>query len=336
MQRRMRVITGAAEARVRSGVEAAYDHFRLERQGDLASPRTLEHYDYMFGAFLRWLEEERPDVRRVEDMDVAVVRAYRAALAVSKKRDGKLLAPRTIFDSHRVLLTFFRWARAEGYTVDPRILELKRPRLSEPEATVYHIAQVRQILAACNPKLPQEELAVRILIGAGLRESELCGLAIAAPDGLPDLMLDSVQRGRVELRIRWDAGAKGRKSRRVPITPRLAAAIKRYEARIRPDVPHKALLINHIGRPYQRYGIDQMMDRLKERTGFRVHAHAFRHTFATVATKLGWNFEHLRAAMRHADYAVLQRYVRLATERDLGPLREWADLIVKNPSVDLA
>jgi hypothetical protein len=53
MQRTIRVISGAAEARVRSNVEAAYDHFRLERQGDLASPATLEHYDYMVGPFLR-------------------------------------------------------------------------------------------------------------------------------------------------------------------------------------------------------------------------------------------------------------------------------------------
>ena len=30
-------------------------------------------------------------------------------------------------------------------------------------------------------------------------------------------------------------------------------------------------------------------------------------------TKLGWNFEHLRAAMGHAEYKELQRYVRLAT-----------------------
>jgi integrase/recombinase XerD len=330
----MRVIQGAAEARSRSGVEAAYEHFRLERQGDLASPATLVHYDYMAGPIIRWLEAEHPEVRRIEDLNVSVVREYRAMLAAGRRRDGRPLSPRTVFDSHRVLLTFFRWARAEGYTVDPRIVELKRPRVPDQEATVYRIAQVRQVLAACNPKLPQEELAVCILIGAGLRESELCGLAILGPDGLPDLMLDSVQRGRVELRVRWDAGAKGRKSRRVPITPKLAAAIKRYEARQRPDVPHRELLINHIGRPYQRFGIDQMMDRLKERTGFRVHAHAFRHTFATVATKLGWNFEHLRAAMGHADYTVLQRYVRLATERDLGPLREWAELIVKNPSLD--
>jgi integrase len=54
-----------------------------------------------------------------------------------------------------------------------------------------------------------------------------------------------------------------------------------------------------------------MMDRLERSDGFRVHAHGFRHTFSTVATKLGWNFEHLRAAMGHSSYAMPQRYVRL-------------------------
>jgi integrase len=335
MQPRMRVIQGTAEARPRSGIESAYDHFRLERQGELVSQSTLEHYDYMVRPFLDWLRREQSDVRRFEDLDVAVVRAYRAVLAAGRRRDGRQLAARTVFDGHRALLTFFRWAEAQGYRVDSRILALKRPRVPIKEPTVYHVAQVREILGACNPKLPQEELAVRILVGSGIRESELCGLAVVAPDGLPDLMLDSVVRGRVELRVRWDGGAKGRKSRRVPITPKLAAAIKRYEARERPEVPYSELLINHLGRPYHRFGIDQMMDRLKEGTGLRVHAHAFRHTFATVATKLGWNFEHLRAAMGHADYGVLQQYVRLATERDLGSRREWSDLVVTNPAVDL-
>jgi integrase len=278
--------------------------------------------------FLRWLEAEHPEVRRFDDLEVQTVRAYRVRMATSTRRDGKPLSARTIFDSHSAIMTFFRWADAEGYTVDPRILKLKRPLVPDQEATVYHIAQVRQILAACNPKLPQEALAVRTLVGTGLRESELCGLAVVGTDGLPDLMLDSVQRGRVELRVRWDAGAKGKKSRRVPITPKLAAAMKRYEARHRPDVRYPQLLISHAGRPYRRTGIDEMMDRLKERTGFRVHAHAFRHTFATVACQLGWNFERLRAAMGHADYDVLQRYVRMATERDLGRPKDWADFIV--------
>jgi site-specific recombinase XerD len=80
--------------------------------------------------------------------------------------------------------------------------------------------------------------------------------------------------------------------------------------------------------------VDAIMDRLQRRVGFRVHAHAFRHTFATVATKLGWNFEHLRAAMGHAEYKELQRYVKLATERDLGSRRDWLDFIVENPATD--
>jgi hypothetical protein len=83
-------------------------------------------------------------------------------------------------------------------------------------------------------------------------------------------MLDSVERGRVELRIRWDAGAKGGKSCRVPITPKLAAAIKRYEGRHRPDTPHLALLINELGRLYGRFGIAAMMDRLHRRCGFHM------------------------------------------------------------------
>src|SRR3989442_3532778 len=196
---------------------------------------------------------------------------------------------------------------------------LKAPRVPLKEATVFHIARLRDVLAACNAGRPEEEPVVRTLVGSGVRAAELCGLAVRGPDGLPDLMLDSLDRGRVELRVRWDAGAKGRKSRRVPITPKLAAAIKRYEARERPAAKSGALLSNDRGESYQRYGVDAMMDRLQRRVGFRVHAHAFRHTFATVATQLGWNFEQLRAAMGHADYNVLQRYVRLATERDLGP-----------------
>jgi|SRR5215472_441193 len=93
------------------------------------------------------------------------------------------------------------------------------------------------------------------------------------------------------------------------------------------------LLINERGQPYQRYGIDAMMGRQKERTGFRVHAQAFRHTLETIATKLGWNFEHLRAAMGHSDYKVLQRYVQLAVDRDLGSRREWAEFIVISPGL---
>jgi len=82
-----------------------------------------------------------------------------------------------------------------------------------------------------------------------------------------------------------------------------------------------------------RSNMTQLMDRLEKRVGFHVHAHAFRHTFATVTCQAGWNLERLRAAMGHADYGVLHRYIRLSTERGLGQEREWEDFILANAAI---
>lgn len=113
------------------------------------------------------------------------------------------------------------------------------------------------MLNACNPGVSIEGLVVRLLVGSGMRRAEVCALAVVGPDSLPDLMTDSLSRGRVELRVRWDA--KGRRSRRVPITPKLAAAVKRYEARHRRKTDAPNLLINEQGEPFEGGEIKAMM-----------------------------------------------------------------------------
>lgn len=49
----LRVISGSAAAPRHAALEAAYQHFRLERQGNLVSASTLEHYDWLVRPFLR-------------------------------------------------------------------------------------------------------------------------------------------------------------------------------------------------------------------------------------------------------------------------------------------
>ena len=308
----------------------AFDLFRLEKQGALRSPATLDFYDLHLGKFFAWLELRCPEVGRFADLDADILRRFRAELAASPARYGRQLQPESLHASHRALRVFLRWAELEGHPVDPRMLRLPAPRVPKKEMTVFHAAQLRRLLEACNS--PVEDLALRILVGSGVRMSELYSLALRGPDGLPDLMIDSLDRGYAELRVRWDA-AKGGRARRVPVTPQLAAAIKRYTSKHRPASESPALLLNRSGRPFLKGGVEATMNRLEKRVGFRVHAHAFRHTFATVATQMGWNFERLRSAMGHADYSVLQRYVRLASDRDLGSLREWQEFIVPDPSL---
>jgi hypothetical protein len=59
----------------------AYAHFRLDRQAIPCSKATMLTYEYTLGAFFRWVAREHPEVRRFEDLDVVVVRQYRAEMA---------------------------------------------------------------------------------------------------------------------------------------------------------------------------------------------------------------------------------------------------------------
>jgi site-specific recombinase XerD len=55
----------------------------------------------------------------------------------------------------------------------------------------------------------------------------------------------------------------------------------------------------------------QMLRRLKKLIGFAVHAHKFRHTFATEYLKRGGEIERLRKILGHTSYAMVMRYVHL-------------------------
>ena len=50
------------------------------------------------------------------------------------------------------------------------------------------------------------------------------------------------------------------------------------------------------------------MDRLTERTGFRVHAHAFRHTFATDLLSRGIPIEDVSALLGHRSVRITEAY----------------------------
>ena len=178
----MRVLDGTA-VRSPSQLQDAYELFRLERQGNLVTPRTLEFYDLRIGEFFAWLGRDAPGVERIADVDVNHLRRFRAYMAARPRADGKLLQPETLHASHRAVHTFFAWAERDGYLVDGRLLRLPPPRKVRKEATLYHLTQLRAILGAC--RRPEETLAVRILVGSGVRISELSGLAVRGPDGSP-------------------------------------------------------------------------------------------------------------------------------------------------------
>jgi site-specific recombinase XerC len=83
----------------RSQLETAYQHFRLERQGNLVSENTLQAYDDQVLPFLAWITGS--GVRHFRDLDLATMRTYRAELATRIGKHGRRLRPHSVFDSHR-------------------------------------------------------------------------------------------------------------------------------------------------------------------------------------------------------------------------------------------
>jgi hypothetical protein len=62
--------------------------------------------------------------------------------------------------------------------------------------------------------------------------------------------------------------------------------------------------------------------RLQRECGFHIHMHAFTHV-RDRSHPDGLDLRAPPVGNGHSDYQVLQRYVRLATDRNFGPRKEW-------------
>ena len=89
---------------------------------------------------------------------------------------GRRLQPHSILDSHKALLTFFRWARAEGYQFDPRILERGAFETFLKRAVREHGVHRVMLIGGDEPQArgpfndSLEVLASGVLSDAGVRE----------------------------------------------------------------------------------------------------------------------------------------------------------------------
>jgi hypothetical protein len=119
----MKILQGSAPRR-RTPIEDAYDQFRLERQGNRLSPRTLGAYDYHLDGFFSWLRAGHPQVRQFKDLTVDVLRVYRPEMGTRPGRRGRPLSAETLQDSHASIRVFLRWA-------DPRGPHLRRLRSAD-------------------------------------------------------------------------------------------------------------------------------------------------------------------------------------------------------------
>ncbi len=203
----------------------------------------------------------------------------------------------------REVRCFFRWAVEAGYCEDTPFRGLRNVRLPRKIVQPYTPVQVARILASCDTDTPaglRDRAIVLMLLDTGIRCAECAQLRWEDCD---------VDTGRLRI-----LHAKGNKQRVVSFSTYCRNALADYVvARGRNPGPlFLALTPNGQLRPgvaLRTTGLKQCLWRIGQRTGIaKVHAHRFRHTFATWAIQQGAREIDVQHLLGHASPDMVRRY----------------------------
>lgn len=298
-------------ARPPSWEEATSAYLRDCRRRNLART-TLFEYEYVLCENMRvtlWRREH--GIATVADLNRATLTVFEAELTDAG------LKPATVASVHRRLQTFGRWCQRE-YGYGGSVADVRPPMLPQREPATFSDNEIHEVLEAAECE--RDRLIVELFLATGVRLEEMSRITIDD--------LQETQAG-VLLHVR----GKGRKDRVVPVdTPQkpLSRRLQRYISHVRPHSIDRALFLTqsrengeHVG--LTRRGIAEILRRLARTTGLRVHAHRFRHTFATRSISAGVNPLILQRVLGHTTQRMVSLYVHMKGDDILEAWAKRAD-----------
>lgn len=301
---------------------------RLRKEKDPASPdeatkhMTLAQFIAVFlrehseveGLRPRTLQEQRRILAQhivpiVGDVPLGEIGSRHFGLikrAMFHKRSG--YSPKTINNALGVMsrLVRFWW---ESRELDPPRFKVGLIRLDEKDAEVYE-AEVYERLVEGAAKVGPQELAIVLLMGdAGLRQGEVRALQRS------DLRFGDSPVIRVQ-RTRSKGGEehppKGKRNRTVPITARLAAALRKHlRSRAPTESPH--VFLNTDGSPLTQSAVRARILWAEREAGIEGtgRSHIMRHTFVTDLADNNTPPRVIQELAGHKDLKTTIRYMHL-------------------------
>ena len=204
--------------------------------------------------------------------------------------------------------TYYGFLAGEGRVQDDPSDRLESPRRGRTLPETLSVPEIEALLGAPSVDQPlawRDRALLELAYGAGLRVSELCGLA------LTDLLLtDNLVR----------IFGKGGKERLVPIGRSVIGAVSVYLHTVRPELDRGKskgrVLLNARGQPLSRVGAWDIVKRATHRAGIekRVTPHTLRHSFATHLLEGGADLRAVQEMLGHADLSTTQIYTHVDRE----------------------
>jgi site-specific recombinase XerD len=270
------------------------DLYLLRCQVEGKSPNTIRAYRETLCRFLRVAEDEGfpPDPTRVEPHHLyAYLGRFNSYSFETRHR------------YFREVRCFFNWLVQAGYLDESPFRSLRNVRLPQKIVQPFSPEDVSQLLICCDPATAvgtRDQAILFTLLDTGIRCSELVQLS------LEDLDLDA---GRLRV-----LHGKGNKQRTVSFAARCRQALQRYVESRGDDPGPLFLAASHLhllkpGVALRPNGLKQLLRRLGRQSGLaKVHAHRFRHTFATWAIEQDARELDVQALLGHSSPDMVRRY----------------------------
>ena len=283
----------------------ALDSFVLEQRLKGNTTKTVEGYRWFIRRFLDWLLS--CDITDIDQLTLLHVQEYQLYLD-TKQADSspkKKLSKKTVQTYIRHIRVFLAFCYAEDFIHEPIHTKLKLPKAERPAIEIITDDEVDIIMATFSRSEMglRNQALISLLLDSGLRLSEASGLLSQHIN---------FEKGYIKVL------GKGRKERIVPIGLKVRRAMISYvHKRRQADHPEEDayFFLSKHRKPMTAKCIAQLMRRLKKKTGIlRLHAHLFRHTFATnfLIHGLGDVYE-LSRILGHSEIKVTEGYLQLAS-----------------------
>jgi len=277
-----------------------------------------------------------------------------AANVVVLADEAARLSPRTVNRMLTGIVGFYELQARRGNTLAKDLLVSTRSGRGAYKPFLHGIARSRPRGRAV--RLPEQQRLPRTLsleqvaavIDAQERLRDRFLFALLASTGMPigqalGLRHEDVVawERRIAIKARRDAGrrarSKGGSEGGVPVAPELMRLWSDYMHQEYGDLDCDYVFVNlwggNVGRPLTYSNVDRIVARTQRKVGFEFSAHAFRHTYATLAYRDGVALEVIGALLTHRSPTSALIYTHPTAEdlrkalAERGVLAKVADLV---------
>lgn len=284
---------------------AAYeDYLRFLSRERSLSPNTVAAYENDLAGFIDWVATQEAL------SDRQLITQY---LQFLKSRGHE---SSTVARKLATLRGWFEWQKQNGRIKSDPCEAILNPKIAKRLPKILSAAEITAMFKVAES--PRDRLIIELLYGAGLRVSELTGLA------LKDL---NINHGYVRCL------GKGDKERIVPIGRAALEAVRIYiaaEPRLQPSPPKPIskpaanknsrvpvsppLLADRQGKRISRLVIWQIVKRLavKAKINKTLSPHTLRHTFATHMLENGADLRVVQELLGHSSIITTQLYTHVS------------------------